>query len=97
MTPNLKAAIAAIKPLSPVERQQLLQILNQDIPNPDYQADLVNLSSQFWQGVTLKQLCTNQTPKTIFNIKDLAADFWIEEDSIEDFLVFLRQQRQEAI
>ena len=75
----------------------MLQILKQDSLNPDHKADLVNLSTQFWQGVTLKQLFTNQTPKTVFNIKDLAADFWPEEDSMEDFLVFLRQQRQEAI
>ena len=29
MTPQLTAAIAAIQPLSPLERQQLLQILTQ--------------------------------------------------------------------
>ncbi|MGC1246194.1 MAG: hypothetical protein WA865_08295 [Spirulinaceae cyanobacterium] len=97
MTPNLKAAITAIQTLSPVERQQLLQILNQDNVNPDPQADFVTLSAQFWQGVTLKQLFTNQTPKTVFNLKDLAVDFWPDEDSIENFLAFLKQQRQEAI
>jgi hypothetical protein len=29
MTPKLEAALAAIQPLSPAERQQLLQILTQ--------------------------------------------------------------------
>jgi hypothetical protein len=30
MTPKLESALAAIQPLSPAERQQLLQILTQD-------------------------------------------------------------------
>jgi hypothetical protein len=97
MTPQLEAAIAAIQPLSPAERQQLLQILNQNNPSSNLQTDLKTLSNQFWQGTTLNQLFTNQTPTTIHNLKDLAADFWPEEDSIEEFLAFLQQQRQEAI
>jgi hypothetical protein len=92
MTPQLEAAIAAIQPLSPTERQQLLQILIQ-ADSSSTQTDLKMLSEQFSQGVTLQQLLTTQTPTTVDNIKDLAADFWPQEDSIEDFLSFLRQQR----
>jgi hypothetical protein len=96
MTPQLEAAIAAIQPLSSTERQQLLQILIQsDLPS-NSQAELRTLSTQFWQGTTLKQLLASQHPITVNNLKDLAADFWPEEDSIEEFLTFLRQQRQEA-
>jgi hypothetical protein len=85
-------AIAAIQLLSSTERQQLLQILTQSNSSSHSQTDLKNLSNQFWQDTTLKQLLATQTPITY-----LAADFWPEEDSIEDFLTFLRQQRQEAI
>jgi hypothetical protein len=95
MTPQLEAAIAAIQPLSPAERQQLLHILIQD--ESALTADLKTLSTEFWQGTTLQQLLTVQTPTTVHNLKDLAADFWPEEDSVEDFLTFLRQQRQEVI
>ncbi|MBE9080480.1 hypothetical protein IQ241_24900 [Romeria aff. gracilis LEGE 07310] len=95
MTPNLEAAIAAIQPLSPTERQQLLCILSQDDLSSDTQADLTTLSTQFWQGIKLKQLSGDQTPKAVSNVKDLAAEFWPEEDAIEDFLTFLRQQRKE--
>jgi hypothetical protein len=94
MPPQLKAAIAAIQPLSPTERQQLLQILIQSDPSLA-QTKLRTLSAQFWQGTTLKQLLDPQTPTTIHNLKDFAADFWPEQDSVEDFLTFLRQQRQE--
>lgn len=93
MTPQLEVAIAAIQPLSPTERQQLLQILIQADSSSNSQTDLKMLSEQFSQGVTLQQLLTSQTPTTVDNIKDLAADFWPQEDSIEEFLSFLRQQR----
>lgn len=97
MTPQLETAIAAIQLLSPTERQQLLQILIQSDSSSNSQTDLKTLSTQFWQGTSLKQLITTQTPTTVDNLKDLAADFWPEEDSIEDFLTFLQQQRQEVI
>jgi porphobilinogen deaminase len=97
MTPQLNAAIAAIQPLSPTERQQLLQILTQSDGVSDPQTDLKALNVQFWQGISLQQLRATQTPTTIHSLKDLAADFWPVEDSIEDFLLFLRQQRQEVI
>jgi hypothetical protein len=97
MTPHLEAAIAAIQPLSFTERQQLLQILTQNEPFSTLSMELKTLSEQFRQGTTLKQLLATQPPTTIHNLKDIAADFWPEEDSIEDFLIFLRQQRQELI
>ena len=97
MTPKLEAALAAIQPLSPAERQQLLQILTQDQLAENSLTELKSLSLQFWQGTSLQQLRTTQTPVTVHNLKDLAADFWPQEDSIEDFLAFLHQQRQEVI
>ncbi len=97
MPPQLAAAIAAIQPLSPTKRQQLLQILAQGDLSANSPTELKALSIQFWQGIPLQQLHTTQTPMTVQNLKDLAADFWTTEDSIEDFLIFLRQQRQEVI
>lgn len=97
MTPQFEAAITAIQLLSSTERQQLLQILTQSNLSSNSQPDFKTLSTQFLQGITLKQLLANNPPITVDNLKDLAADFWPEEDSIEDFLTFVRQQRQEAI
>lgn len=97
MTPQLEAAIAALQPLSPEERQQLLQILIQSNSASNFQPDLKALSTQFWQGISLQQLCATQTPTTVHSFEDFAADFWPAEDSIEDFLTFLREQRQAVI
>lgn len=97
MTPKLETAIAAIQPLSPTERRQLLQILTQSDSALGSQTDLRTLSIQFWQGSTLQQIRATQTPRTIHNLKDLKANFWPAEDSIEDFLNFLHQQHQEIV
>ena len=97
MTSRLGNAIAAIQQLSSIERQQLLQIFTQSNSSSDSQTDLKNLSHQFWQDTTIKELLATQTPITVHNLKHLAVDFWPEEDSIEDFLIFLKQQRQEVI
>ena len=96
MTPQLEAAIAAIQPLSLTERQQLLHILTQSDSAPNSQPDLEALSTQFWQGISLQQLRATQTPTAVTSLKDLATDFWPAEDSIEDFLTFLQEQRQEV-
>ena len=53
MTPQLKAAIAVIQSLSPIERQQLLQILTQGNFSSNSQPDLKMMSAQFWQGTSL--------------------------------------------
>ena len=97
MTPQLEAAIAAIQLLSTTERQQLLQILIQTDSTLNSQPDLEVLSAQFWQGVSLQSLRAARPPMTVHNLKDLAADFWPAEDSVEDFLSFLKEQRQEMI
>ncbi|GCL40491.1 hypothetical protein [Dolichospermum planctonicum] len=97
MTSRLENAIAAIQQLSAIERQQLLQIFTQSNSSSNSQTDLKNLNHQFWQDTTLNELLATQTPITVHNLKHLAVDFWPEEDSIEDFLIFLRQQRQEVI
>ncbi|KAM3097437.1 hypothetical protein ACKFKG_08020 [Phormidesmis sp. 146-35] len=106
MTPQLEAAvalqlrlalIAAIRSLSLTEREQLLQILTQNDSASDSLTDLKTLNAQFRQGTSLSQLLVTQNPTTVHNLKDLTLEFWSEEDSIEDFLTFLRQQRQAVI
>ncbi len=94
MTPQFEAALAAIQLLDATERQQLLKILNSQ---PNFPTDLKTLGTQFWHSTTLKELLATQSPTTVDNLKDLAADFWPEEDSIEDFLTFLCLSRQEVV
>lgn len=97
MSPQLEKAIEAIQPLSLIERQQLLQILAQiDAKQSDTQ-DFAASTAEFWQGNSLEEILAAQSPKTVHSLKDLAADFWPEDEPVEDFLAFLKQQRKEAV
>ncbi len=95
MTPQLELALAAIAPLSPSERQQLLHLLTRDTAVPP-EDDLETRSLKFWQGISLDHLLSKQAPVTVHNLEDFAADFWPEADEIEPFLQFLNQQRHAA-
>ena len=79
MTSRLENAIAAIQQLSSTERQQLLQIFTQSNSSSQSQTDLKNLSHQFWQDTTLKELLATQTPITVDNLKHLAVDFGLKK------------------
>ena len=90
MSPEIEAAIAAIQKLSSWERQQVLQILMK-------QGDIEQLSHQFWQGVSLDEVLESQNPITVNQPQKLTVEFWPEEESIDDFLTFLREERQSVI
>lgn len=90
MTPQLKNAIADVEPPSKAERQ-LLQILIQSNANSKEKQDFSASTAQVWQGSSLEKILETQSPKTVHSLNELAADFWPEDESIEDFLTFLRQ------
>ena len=96
MSPQLEKAIKAIQPLSTMERQQQLQILTQRNSEKKSNQDFAISTAQFWQGTSLDEILAIQSPKTVHNLKDFAADFWPEDESMEDFLTFMRQQRQDS-
>jgi hypothetical protein len=47
----------------------------------------------FWQVESIENLVATQQPSIVKDIKMLAGDYW-GEDSSEDFLTFLKEQRQ---
>ena len=95
MTPQFEAALAAIRPLSIGERQQLIQFLIQETLPPIAQTDFQALSASFWQGKTIEQLLAEQKPVTVNTLEDIAGVFWPKDESDEEFLAFLRSQRNE--
>ena len=90
MTPQLQKAIATIQSLSIQEQHQLLQILSETVKKSD---TLESQNQLFWQEKSLENLINIQKPPIIENIKNLAGDYW-GEDSTEEFLSFLKEQRQ---
>ena len=54
--------------------------------------------NDFWTPKTLEEIMAEQGgPKMVHNLSDLVADFWPEDESIEDFLEFLRESREEEL
>jgi hypothetical protein len=54
---------------------------------------LENKARLFWQGESIANLIDTQKPTIVEDLENLVGDFW-GDDSIEDFLAFLKQQRQ---
>lgn len=90
MTPQLQQAIKNIQSLSLEEQHQLLQILSATVNKSDY---LEKQNQLFWQETSLDDLISSQKTPIIEDIKTLVGDYW-GKDSIEEFLSFLREQRQ---
>jgi hypothetical protein len=90
MTPQLQNAIRAVQLLSPKEQLQLFEILAGFLQNSSL---LEAQSEAFWTGVSIETLLKLQNIPIINDINTLAIDFW-GDDSIEDFLAFLKVQRQ---
>ena len=51
------------------------------------------VDSDFWKGKTVDELAREQGVKPIKSLDELAGD-WPEEDSIDDFLAFIREVRR---
>jgi hypothetical protein len=47
----------------------------------------------FWQVESIENLVATQQPSIVKDIKMLAGNYW-QDDSSEDFLTFLKEQRQ---
>ena len=93
MTPQLQKAIATIQTLSDREQRQLLQILSETV---NKSSDLEQQDRLFWQNTSLEDLIKTQKTPIIEDIKDLAGDYW-GEDSTDQFLSFLKEQRQSEL
>lgn len=91
MTPQLETAIAATQPLSLLELTQLISILASTLLK--IQA-LEAESSAFWSNSSLGDLSQGQFVPVFLGLQTVASDLWPEEESIDDFLGFLQEQRQ---
>lgn len=49
----------------------------------------------FWEPKTLEQHIQAQLTRPVTDIADLVADFWPEEESADDFIAYIYQQRRE--
>ena len=92
MSPQLKALITEAQELTPLEQVELITAISQLLQNNN---KLSETNSGFWQPKTLDQLYKEQRVQAVTNIFDLAADFWPEEESADEFNEYIYEQRHE--
>ncbi len=52
--------------------------------------------ADFWRPKSVEDLAREQGVKPVENPNDLKGDFWPEDESVDDFLVWLRALRREG-
>lgn len=87
MTQKVQQLIEAFDKLSPIERIEFAQSLPL---RPEQLGD-------FWKSPSLEDLARQQNIHAVCDLDELAGDFWPEDETTEQFLTFLYQQRQEDI
>jgi hypothetical protein len=92
MTPKLQTLIDTAQELSPLEQVELIQAVSQLLYR-HYQKILP--STDFWQPLTLEQIVQTQQVPPVSDVSALQADFWPKEESADDFIEYVYQQRAE--
>jgi hypothetical protein len=92
MNKRLKSIIGSIQQLPVVEQLELMQMMTQSL-YLNYQHTL--LTKNFKQKKTIKQLLKEQQKTPVSNLTELVVDFWPEKESVDDFIEYTYQQREE--
>jgi len=92
MSSQLKTLINEAQALTPLEQVELITAISQLLQNT---YKLLQTNTDFWEPKTLEQYFKERQVRAVDNIFDFAADFWPEEESIDDFNKYISQQRHE--
>lgn len=89
---RLQTLIEAVQELSPLEQLSLINAITQSL-HRSYQH--LQPVADFWQPQTLEQHIQAQQTQPVEDIADLQASFWPEDESADDIIEYIYQQRQE--
>jgi hypothetical protein len=92
MTTQLQALVDAAQQLPPLEQLNLIRILSQSLYR-NYQH--LQPAEDFWKPQPLEQLIQSQRTSPVTDIASLKGRFWPEEESADDFITYIYQQRRE--
>lgn len=92
MTPKLQNLIEAAQELSPLEKIELIQAVSQ-LLSEHYQRELP--ATDFWQPRSIEQIAQAQSVPPVEDISTLRVDFWPEDESADDVIDYIYQQRAE--
>jgi hypothetical protein len=92
MTTKLKTLITQVQELSPPEQWELIHVISFSLSRKHGK---ILVQEDFWNPMTLEQIVQAQHTPIIENIDELAVDFWPENESVDEFIEYIYQQRQE--
>jgi hypothetical protein len=89
MNTQLQSVINTALKLEAFEQLELIQAISESLQR--------NYSSKmnFWQPQSLESTLQIQPTQTVSKIADLGADFWPENETADDIIQYIYQQRQE--
>lgn len=93
MNAKLETLIEAVRELTLLEQLQLVSVVSQSLYQ-NYQQTTQPVID-FWTPRSLEQHILAQGTQPVVNIADLVADFWPEEESADDFITYIYEQRRE--
>ena len=92
MTASLQTVIHSAEQLTPIEQVELITAISNFLYQ-HYQQEL--LTTDFWQPQPLESIVASHQTQPVSDVSALKADFWPEDESADDFIEFVEQQRQE--
>jgi hypothetical protein len=92
MTAKLQALIAEIQELSPSEQWELIHTISFVLSR---RSQKTFAQEDIWKSTSLEEIIASQGVLPMTNIEDLAGDFWPENESADDFITYIYQQRRE--
>ena len=92
MTTRLQTLIDAAQQLSLLEQLNLISILSQSLYR-NYQQ--TQPAMDFWEPQALEQVIQAQQTQPITDIASLRGSFWPEDESADDFIEYVYQQRRD--
>ena len=90
--PRLQTIIEAAQSLSPLEQLDLIGALSQAL-HRNYLQTLP--AEDFWKSKTLEQHLQAQPTRPVVDMAGLQADFWPEDESSDDLIRYIYEQRRE--
>lgn len=91
---DLSSSVPSGKEELVVKREQSVIAKSARIPSLE---TLAAESQDFWAGKSLEQLRHLQRPMAVSALQEFAVDFWPEDESTDEFLSFLAEQRHSAV
>lgn len=93
MAASIEELIAQLKQLPNEQKTRVLHAMEQELKKPSLET-LRAQSEQFWKPLSVKQLLEAQQGQPLGTLPEFDLGVWPEDEPVEDFLKWLKAQRQ---